>query len=212
MENLIVVDIEGKIPYNIGYVIGNRKGEIFKQRSVILPQNLYQNITLHNKEKNNTTIQFLLNDFKSHELLTLEEFQNNFKADIEKFNIKKFFAYNVSFDKNALNKIIDLSHFNLKYYDINSGILFAKLLTIQYIEYCKENNYITENGNIKTTAEIVYRYLTKENYQQKHTGIDDALMEFEMLKIIFKTHKKIEWNRKSWRLLKIFIEEKGIVL
>ena len=44
---IIVLDVEGMSnakPYNIGYIIGDRKGNIIQQRSYALPNNFWENL------------------------------------------------------------------------------------------------------------------------------------------------------------------------
>ena len=59
--------------------------------------------------------------------------------------------------------------------------------------FCKDNNYLTKNGKCRFTAEIIYRYLKQDNdFEESHTGLEDTLIEKEILAYCFKQHKKMD--------------------
>lgn len=50
-----------------------------------------------------------------------------------------------------------------------------------YKAFCKENNYMTANNQLRFTAEILYRFLTGDNqFEEVHKGLDDVLIEKEI--------------------------------
>jgi hypothetical protein len=56
-----------------------------------------------------------------------------------------------------------------------------------YIAFCTENDYLTNYGKPRLTAEIIYRYLTDDlDFVESHTGLEDVAIEtiilFECLK------------------------------
>ena len=60
------------------------------------------------------------------------------------------------------------------------GSLFI-FLTHQQSRY--NNDYLTAKGQRRYTAEIIYRYITGENdFSEEHKGIDDVLIEKELLR------------------------------
>ena len=63
--------------------------------------------------------------------------------------------------------------------------------------FCNKNCYLTKNGQLKFTAEILYRFISKNNdFTESHTGLEDVLIEKEILAYCFKQHKKME--RRLW--------------
>ena len=61
-----------------------------------------------------------------------------------------------------------------------------------YIEWTKENNYLTPYGKPMATAEVLYRYLSGNNgFEEKHTGIDDVMIEKEIFTHCLAQHKKM---------------------
>ena len=52
----------------------------------------------------------------------------------------------------------------------------------EYREFCLENGYVTQYGQNRYTAEVLYRFLTgNNNFEEVHKGIDDVLIEKEIL-------------------------------
>ena len=61
----------------------------------------------------------------------------------------------------------------------------------KFIDFCIENNFLTERGYIQTKAETVHRYLTNNlTFEEEHTGLSDVLIEYQILLSAFSTHKK----------------------
>lgn len=74
---------------------------------------------------------------------------------------------------------------------------------------------ITKAKNLRTTAEIVYRYLFNDvNYIEIHRGLEDAKDEYKILCKAFKQKKKLikEYTSKPkpYKQLKKFCEVNGI--
>lgn len=227
-EKFIVLDVEGQSvcrPYNVGYIIADRYGKIYKRHSFALPECFWENIKsavetgicLDMAKKN---IQEILADGqhkkrnRKYKSISINEFYNLLVKEIKRYKIRRLFAYNVTFDKSALNRLFGerFEDLVLEYCDIVTGILYTKLLTKKYITFCKENGYITEKGNIQYKAEIVYRYLMGDfEFIEEHTGLADTLNEYEILLFVFRSHKMAKFEPcQAWRVLKNFCNEKDI--
>jgi hypothetical protein len=51
-----------------------------------------------------------------------------------------------------------------------------------YIYWCEENNYMVNPSKPRSTAEILYQYLTGNiEYKEEHTGLADVLIEKDLL-------------------------------
>lgn len=227
-EKFIVLDVEGatgKPPYNIGYIVADRYGKIYKKRSFAFPEYIWENIAetlrigvaVDMCKKN---IQEILTDYgnrrtkRKYKLITSKEFVNFFNKDIKRYKVKRVFAYNVTFDRAAISRIYGekFTDLTVDWCDIISGILTARLLTKSYIKYCIDNNYLTAKGNPQYKAEIVYRYLTKDSdFVEEHTGLADVLIEYDILLYAFKSHKALDFSVCSaWRKLANLKKELGL--
>ena len=65
------------------------------------------------------------------------------------------------------------------------------------------NGWLSEAGNVKTSAEIAHRYLTGNvNFEEAHTGLEDVEIETQIMAKCFAQHKamKTNINRMCWKL------------
>ena len=119
--------------------------------------------------------------------------------DIEFFNVKQIYAHNMRFDYGTLNNTQRWLTKSKYRYFLPYGIKICDTLkmardvvakTPTYINFCKENGYLTKNGQVKLTAEILYRYITGDmEFEESHTGLEDVLIEKEILRYCYAKHK-----------------------
>lgn len=228
-EKFIVLDVEGMSgarPYNVGYIVADRYGKIYKRHSFAIPATFWENIRTALKvgqaiDMTKKNIQEILADMdkpkrkRKYKAVTINEFINQFSAEIRKYHIQRIFSYNVTFDKSAIFNLIGEINFNslcVQWCDIISGILTTKLLTKRYVKWCIVNNYLTATGIASYKAEIVYRYLTgQKDFQEAHTSLEDVLIEYEILLSVFRQHKKLNFNPVcAWRKLKKFMQDNDL--
>lgn len=229
-EKFMVLDVEGMsslVPYNVGYIIADRYGQIYKEYSYALPQNVCVNVMRCNEtqqaiEMTARNIQEILLDYgnsffkRKYKCVGNEEFKKRFIKSIKKNKVKKIYAYNVTFDKTTLKNLFG-DDFNevfkdIKFIDIMPIVLRTNLLTKKYCNFCIANGFITEKGNIQTKAEVVYKYLFNDlTFEEEHTGLADVLIEYKILLKAFNTHKKIDSTPcQIWRILKEFCKTNNI--
>ena len=56
------------------------------------------------------------------------------------------------------------------------------LINDEYIKFCEKHECFTEQGNYSTTAETVYKFITKNTeFEEEHTALADSLIELEIL-------------------------------
>jgi hypothetical protein len=61
-----------------------------------------------------------------------------------------------------------------------------------FIRFCEKNGYLTKNGKTQLKAEVLYRFISKDNdFIESHTGLEDVLIEKEILAYCYKQHKKM---------------------
>lgn len=66
-----------------------------------------------------------------------------------------------------------------------------------YKKFCQKNGYLCKNGAVRKTAEVLYKFITKNNeFVEAHTGLEDVQIEKEILVYCFKQHKKM--RKKLW--------------
>ena len=66
-----------------------------------------------------------------------------------------------------------------------------------YLQFCEENGYLTKSGQPRFTAEICYRFISKESgFVEAHTGLEDVEIETEILRYCHRQHKPMK--KKLW--------------
>lgn len=220
MERFIVLDVEGmqgKRPYNVGYIIADRRGRIYKRHSFAFPVAFWENIAESLRtgaaiEMTKQNIQEILQDAnnvnakRKYKQMTTDAFTVQFFKEIKHYDITRIFAYNSRFDEKAIFNLIGEDAFaelGLEWCDIISGIL-PRILTKKYIKWAIKNGYTTPTGLPSYKAEIVYRYLFgKYEFVEEHTGLSDALIEYEILLSAFRSKKKLNFTPTcAWRKFK----------
>lgn len=231
----IVLDVEGYStckPYNIGWIVGNKKGEIFVERNFACMPACFDNLiekankasvkglaTAHTMAHNNIKEICYDSVGKYEKVFDFDSIFGQLLTDITKYGIKRIWAYNCTFDKSALERLFNEQQFTIlsslvAFCDIIPAILYTRLLCPEYIEFCKTNGFVTEKGNIQTKAEIVYRYLTGDmEYVEEHTGLADVKDEFFILRKAMETTKSVKRTPcQAWKVIKQFCEVEGIYI
>lgn len=188
----MILDVEGmsgKRPYNIGYLIGNNKGDTFQERSFALPQTIWENLAncRQAREMTHKNVEEILNDFGSgderkYDYSSIADFIEIFQNDLARFKIKEIWAYNCPFDRTAIKNLYGIVPMpEVEWCDIWSAVTYSRCMTQKYVNWCIEHGFVTEKGNIKTSAEVVYAYMTKNpTFCEEHTGLADCHIEYEL--------------------------------
>lgn len=219
-EWFIVIDTETAnsvqypLPYDIGYKIMNRKGEVAEKHSFCvydiyvgeceMMKSAYYADKLPQYEEE------LANG--ERKLVTYKTVKKIIKEECEKYNITKAYAYNANFDDRALHNLT--KHYNPRWWfffpiTVNFHCIWHMACQVlmarpSYIKFALNNDFVSEKGNIKTNAECCYRYLTNNpSFEEAHKGIDDVNIEAEILLKCFAQHKKMDTKpyQACWRLV-----------
>lgn len=125
---------------------------------------------------------------------------------INKYDCKFVCAHNARFDCNSLNntqrwttksRFRYFLPYGLEWWDTlkMARSVMGKMPTYQ--RFCAENGYTTKTGKPRFTAEICYRFITKDNtFVESHTGLEDVEIETEILRYCHRQHKAMK--KKLW--------------
>ena len=125
---------------------------------------------------------------------------------INKYDCKFVCAHNARFDYNSLNntqrwttksRFRYFLPYGLEWWDTlkMARSVMGKMPTYQ--RFCAENDYTTKTGKPRFTAEICYRFITKDNtFVESHTGLEDVEIETEILRYCHRQHKAMK--KKLW--------------
>lgn len=223
---ICVLDVEGmsgKRPYNIGYKIADLHGNIILNRSFAVMPFIMENLSGAIKTACNTAremthknISEILTDPVKYNWTLPADFLQVFYGDLVENGVKEIWAYNCSFDREAIQKILPapdvLQKMGVDWFDIWSAVVMTKCLNKKYVKFCRDNGFVTEKGNCKTSAEVVWAFLTNNpTFEEEHTGLADCDIEYKILLAAKSSKKKIDGKLSSpWKLVKQFCEDNNI--
>ena len=125
---------------------------------------------------------------------------------VAEYDCKFVCAHNARFDYNSLNntqrwttksRFRYFLPYGLEWWDTlkMARSVMGKMPTYQ--RFCAENDYTTKTGKPRFTAEICYRFITKDNtFVESHTGLEDVEIETEILRYCHRQHKAMK--KKLW--------------
>lgn len=216
----LVLDVEtanstdDALVYDLGYVVCDKKGIIYEADSFIVSDIFYKEAELMQSAYYAKKIPMYIEGIKSRafNVVTFYEARAKLLEAMRRYNVEAVCAYNANFDYTALNttqrwltksKYRFFLPYGTKVYCI--WHMACQLICTQkaYIKFCLDNGFVSPSGNIKTNAETVYAYMTKDSgYEENHTGLEDVLIETKILAKCFAQHKKVKKNinRFCWRI------------
>lgn len=177
--------------YHLGAVALTKK-EILDKINIVIIENLLLDSAFYGQFKKEYYRQLM----KQENVIICyseKEAKEIFSAWLLENSISCVCAYNSGFDfkKTFVKECVEGFPF--------IDIWFAFLDTIGkyrgYNNYCVENGYVTASNNLKMTAELAYRYISKDfDFVEEHTALSDSEIEAEILKAVWKTHRKFTRN------------------
>lgn len=215
----LVVDVEtansteDALVYDIGFAVSDKKGNIYEKHSYIIYDIFVGEKELmksaYYAEKIPRYEQGLkAGNFKMVAFMTAYKI---IRDVLKKYKIKNVCAYNANFDRNALNTTLRfLTKSKMRYFfPYGTKILCIWSMACDtiyqqksFIRQALQNNWLSEKGNIQTSAEIGYRYMTGDKiFEEEHTGLKDVEIECQIMARCFKQNKKMNKNinRSCWR-------------
>lgn len=189
--------------YDCGWAVVDKRGKVYKTRSFVNADIFLNEKELMKSAYYSKKIPMYWERIKNGETI-LTSFYNIRKAlleDITEYEVTEIFAHNMRFDYGTLNNTERWLTKSQYRYFFPYGIeicdtlkmcrdVIAKMPT--YIRFCEENGYFTKNGRVRLTAEIIYRFITKNlDFVEEHTGLSDVMIEKEVLAYCYRQHKKM---------------------
>ena len=205
---IMVVDVEtaggldNPLVYDIGYAICDRKGNIYAKRSFIIKE-IFDNKRLMNTAYYAKKVPLYIEDIKqgTRTVVTFQEMRQDFLDLMELYQVQTLSAYNLNFDKRALSNTMqyitkEKKFLTLTQKNINLLCIWSLACEVLYTQKTFKKvaitqKWLTEKGNIKTSAEIGHRYINADyDFEESHTGLEDVLIEIGILYKCFAQNKK----------------------
>ena len=121
------------------------------------------------------------------------------KEMCEKYNIKAIIAHNARFDYKSCTTTQRMETCSKYRYFFPKGVEIWDTLKMaedtickqaRYIKWCNENGYCRKNGKPRATAEILYRYISKDaDFEEAHKAMEDVSIEREIFWHCIRQHK-----------------------
>ena len=208
--------LEQPLVYDIGYQVVDKKGRVYEEKSHAITDLFFDEKKIFKNEElmksayySDKLPQYYNNGWEFHPFLMVRK---EILKVIRKYNIKVVCAYNCAFDRNALNttiryitksKIKWFFPYGLEYQCIWNMACQVICTQKSYIQMAIENNWFTDSGNMLTSAEKVWAYLTNnKEFEESHTGLEDVKIEVEIMVRCLAQHKPMKKNiyRACWRI------------
>lgn len=217
--NVLVIDtettnsIDQPMPYDVGYaIVDTETGEILTEKSFIVAE-IFLDKELMNSAYFAEKIPKYWEDLKNGKRImkSICNIRKAIRADMKKYNVSRVGAYNMGFDSRATrNDIRYISGSSIKWffpYNTEFFCIWNMACSVilnrpSYIKFALENGFVSEAGNIQTSAECAYRYITKDtDFVESHTGLEDVLIEVAIMAYCYRQHKPFEnsINSACWR-------------
>ena len=194
--------------YDLGWAVVDKRGNVYKTQSFINADIFLAEKDLMKSAYYANKIPMYWEQIKAGQriLTSFAKIRKALFADIQEYNVTEVYAHNMRFDWGALtNTQRWLTKSKYRYF-FPKDIMICDTLKMArqvigkmptYRSFCEENGYLAKNGQLKFTAEVLYRFISKDNdFTESHTGLEDVLIEKEILAYCFKQHKKME--RRLW--------------
>lgn len=199
--------------YDFGYVIQDRRGNVLFESSHLVEEIITDPKKMSGAYYTGRVFSHYLPlvDAGMIDIRPFSYIKQEFLDMCSTYGVTVFSAYNLGFDVRALsatNKILDNGKF-LNYIpkmlDIWQFACEVLLNRPTYKNMAKQYNWLSEAGNIRTTAETAYRYITHNpEMVEAHTALCDARIEGEILHKCFQQKKKIPYgiiDHQPWRIV-----------
>ena len=220
-EMYLVIDtetcntVEQPLPYDIGYAICDRMGNIEIERSFVVAETFLDMKDTMKSAYFAEKIPQYWEDIKNgiREIKSIYKIRKQVAEDMKTYGVKKVGAYNMGFDKRALNNVMRYTTksfcrwffpFGTEFFCIWNLATQTLLQQKTFFKMAEKNNWFSEKGNLLTNAEVTYNYIKKmSDFKEEHKGLEDVRIEVEIMAHCFRQHKKMNTNINTscWRLV-----------
>lgn len=191
----MVLDVEAtsnRMVYDLGAVVIDAQGVIIKEYRALVREVFHgmadEMVTAYYADKLPSYYAELAAG--TLEALPLCVIRSDVMEMLHDYAITQVWAYNASYDRDALNLTTDSISNGLRFEFMPDGIEWHCIHTLACIHVCNRHKFFSwarnheemaikpETGNLRTGAEIVYRYLTQnDSFIETHTALCDARIE-----------------------------------
>lgn len=199
------VDAHNMLVYDIGYRIIDLHNNVYCERSFIVKEIFFGEIERMQTAYYASKLPQYYADLKSGKRTAcrLAEIRRTIAKDCAQYGVTVACAHNAYFDYTALRtteKWLNAYYTipKLEWWDTMKMAQSVIVSKKHYQDFCYKNEYLTaKQRKPQATAQALYRFISNNNdFEESHTGLEDVIIESEILWACLKAHKKM--NRKLW--------------
>lgn len=207
-KNITEVLASNMWTYDCGWAIVDKRGKVYKTRSFVNADIFLNEKELMNSAYYANKIPKYWEQIKNGKrvLTSFYNIRKTLLEDIKEFGVKEIYAHNMKFDYGTLTTTQRwLTKSKYRYFFPKDVVICDTLKMSRdvilkmptYKAFCEEYGLLTKNGGLSASAENLYRFITKDpTFIESHTGLEDVMIEKEILAYCFKQHKKM--RKKLW--------------
>ena len=196
-------DLDCPFVYDIGGCIHDKKGNVEEAFSFVIYETFVEMKDVMASAYYADKIENYEDDLRAgiRKLVTFYTARKHILDLIEKYNVRAVIAHNMPFDYRATattQRYLTKSKYryffpkNVELWDTMQMANSTICKEWNYKLFCEKYGYFTKNGQVRKTAEILYRYITGNNdFVESHTGLEDVMIEKEIFVACMKKHKKM---------------------
>ena len=193
--------LDDPIVYDLGFAVIDKKGNVYETHSLIIREVFYGMSGLMNTAYYANKLPNYHEEIAKGErkVVSLFEARKIFNEVAKKYNVKACVAHNARFDYRSTaktqryltkSKYRFFLPYGIELWDTMKMANDTICKQVHYKEWCYLNGYLTKNGRVRKTAEILYRYISGENnFKESHTGLEDVMIEKEIFAHCLRQHK-----------------------
>ena len=187
--------------YDIGLAIHDKSGRVYETRSLVIAdiycgERELMKSAYYAKKLPKYEEALKNGDRKMVTIFTARKIVHDL---CKEYNVKAIIAHNSRFDYKALNGSLRYITKSKYRYFLPYGVPMYDSLKMArdtivkqktYRKFCEKYGYFTKTGQLKATAEILYRYISgQHDFTEEHQGLDDVLIEVAISAKCFAQHK-----------------------
>lgn len=194
--------------YDIGWEVIDSHGRCYSQRSFVNADIFLYEKDLMKSSYYAKKIPTYWKDIKTGKrtLAATYTIKKAMQEDCKKYGCIFICAHNARFDYRSINntqrwvtksKYRYFLPYGLEWWDTMKMAQDVMCKMPTYHKFCVENGYVCKNGQIRKTAEILYRFISKNGeFAEEHTGLADVDIERQILAYCVRQHKAM--RKKLW--------------
>lgn len=203
-------DFDGVTPWNmfvydIGWAVVDKKGNVYETKSYVNRDIFFEEKLLMDSSYYADKLPQYYDDIRNgkRKVATWHKIRKDLVDTMKKYNTNIVCAHNARFDDGATkntqrwltkSKYRYFLPYGTEIWDTMKMAQDVVAKTPTYKQFCFENGFVTSHKTPRpqVKAETLYKYITQDlDFEESHTGLEDVLIEKEILAYCFKKHKKM---------------------